>query len=209
MLSFICASLGLHFSLCVIRTGVPGGKRGTFLHLHASPNHCLSLCMVLWALLGLRQPPLLSLCLTPGDCGARALGGDRAPRLSCAPPPAMAPLSPCCALGNRGAGEPGKDGAPLLSCTLPPAVAPLSKCHALGAHGPGASGGMGHLSSAAHVPHLWPLYLCRAPANQFPLPPEDPAPPPPSDVWLCASLIHLLCCIYVLCWYINVLVVVF
>ena len=69
------------------RTWVPGGGRSTFLHLYASHNCCLYLHMVLWALTGIHQPPLPYLHLAPDNHGAEAPGGDRAPLLSCAPPP--------------------------------------------------------------------------------------------------------------------------
>ena len=41
----------------------------------------------------------------------------------------------------------------------------------------------------------------------LPLPPRGPAPPP-SDVWLHGSLRYLLCCMNVLCWVTNVLLIV-
>ena len=49
-------------ALSVSRIRVLSGVRSTFLHLHACPNQCLSLCVVLWVLTGLHLPLLLSLC---------------------------------------------------------------------------------------------------------------------------------------------------
>ena len=66
----------------------------------------------------------------------------------------------------------------------------------------------GPLSLTCMLPQPPPLSVCRAPTHQLPLPLEDPAPSP-SDVWLCGSLRCLLCCVNILCWCLNSLLVVF
>ena len=61
------------------------------------------------------------------------------------------------------------------------------------------------------VPLLWPwLFSLRGtPAKQLHLLLEDPASPPSSGIWLHGSPRHLLCCVCVLCWCLNILLVVF
>ena len=78
--------LSLYRALGDSRTGVPGRVRRTFLYLCASSNHCLSLCMVLWVLMGLHLPLLHSQYCAPRNLVAGALGRNRVPLPSCAPP---------------------------------------------------------------------------------------------------------------------------
>ena len=78
VLSFSALAPASLLSLCgalgSCRTGVPGRGRGIFLHLRASPDCCLCLCVGLWVLTGLHQPLLLSLCCAPSNHGAGAWG---------------------------------------------------------------------------------------------------------------------------------------
>ena len=91
-------------------------------------------------------------------------------------------LSLVCALCDCGAGVLGGDREPLLTCTPPPATASLSLHHAMGDRGAGVPGGDGVPLLTCMLPQPWPLSLHGAPADQLPLPPEDPALLPPSDV---------------------------
>ena len=178
-------------------------RRGTFLHLHVS----LALCGALGA--HGAPPACASLSVS---CSRQSWGWGAGGTRHLSSPVCLLKLWPpsLCALLQVIMGWSDTwDRVPLFTCAPPPAAGPLSLCCALGDHRPVVLGGDGEPLLTCMLPKLWPLSLYRAPASQLLLPREDPAPPPPSDIWLPGSLRRLLCCVYVLCWCMNVLLVVF
>ena len=112
------------------------------------------------------------------------------------------------ALDDSQAGVPSGDGGPLLTCTLSLVPLPRSLYCALDDTGAGVPDGDRAPFLPVHFPPPQPVPLHQAPADQFPLPPEDPALRPPSGVWLRGSPRRLLWCVYVFSWCMNVLLVV-
>ena len=108
------------------RTGVSGEVRSTFVYMHASSNRCISLCVVLWALMGLCLPLLLSPCGAPHNRVAGVQGWSTrlyqstSSQLSHS---SYQPLSLCHFPGEHGAGVGG--WCPGVGTELPSPAEPL------------------------------------------------------------------------------------
>ena len=142
-----------------------GQKEGCFL----LPAHSPAIAFLsVWSSRQLQCSPSCHFSLL-----ASVLGVYRAVHL-----PQPWPLSSHGALADHRAGVPGKRRGTLRHLCLSPRPC-VSLCIALGVH------------RVVHIPQPQPLSLCRAPTDQLPLPPEDPAPPH-SDVW-CMVLSDVYC----------------